>query len=208
MNAEIPSSTDRRPYRQSARAEAAEATGQRIVAAFRQALSADWLEDITLEQVAREAGVSVQTVIRRYGGKTGLLDAVTNEIEAEVRTVRGAPVGDLKAAVASLCADYESTGDMVLRLLAQEPRYPALKARLDYGREGHRGWVAEIAEPWLARLSGPGRHAALDALTAAMDVYVWGLARRDWGRSAEETRELILRLATAALASFFPQDAR
>ncbi|MDB5448743.1 MAG: TetR/AcrR family transcriptional regulator [Phenylobacterium sp.] len=205
MNSTAPPSI-RRAYRQAARAEAAETTGRRIVEAFHQALRAQWLEDITLDQVAREAEVSVQTVIRRFGGKQGLLEAVGAEVEREVRSVRGAPRGDLRQAVENLCADYEATGDMILRLLAQEPRYPALTPLLDYGRAQHRGWVAEVAEPWLERLRPERREAALDALVTAMDVYVWKLARRDWGRSLEDTRDLVLRLATGALATFFPTD--
>jgi AcrR family transcriptional regulator len=208
MNSVSPPSPRRRAYRQGARAAAAEATGKRIVAAFRRALQTEWVEDITLESVAAEAGVSAQTVIRRFGGKQGLLDAVVAEFAMEVLAVRGAPRGDLAAAVANLCADYEATGDMILRLLAQEARYPALKSRLDVGRAGHRAWVQEIAEPWLERLSPHGRAAALDALVAAMDVYVWKLARQDWGRSPEATRELILRLASGALATFFPHETR
>jgi AcrR family transcriptional regulator len=197
------STSTSRSYRQGARAEAAELTGQRIVAAFREALQREWLEDITLEQVGRDAGVTQQTVIRRFGGKQGLLEAVAAEVKLEVLRIRGAPKGDLAAAVANLCADYETTGEMVLRLLAQEPRYPALTPFLDHGRSGHRKWVATVAEPWLERLSPDGRTAALDALVAAMDVYVWKLARLDWGRGPDEARDLILRLATGALGTFF-----
>jgi AcrR family transcriptional regulator len=205
MNSVAPS---RRTYRQGARAAAVETTGRSIVAAFRAALMRNWLEDITLDDVAKAAGVSTQTVIRRFGGKDGLLEAVVAEMDQEILGVRGAPRGDLSAAVANLCADYEVTGDMILRLLAQEPRYPALAPVLDIGRRGHRAWVQSVAEPWLERLSAPGRTAALDALVAAMDVYVWKLARHDWGRSPEETRDLILRLATGALATFFPHETR
>jgi AcrR family transcriptional regulator len=206
MNSVSTSSSPRRNYRQSARAEAAEATAARIVEAFRRALQAHWLEDVTLEQVAREAGVSVQTVIRRFGGKQGLLEAVAGLMEGEVRAVRGAPRGDLAAAVANLCADYEASGEIILRLLAQEPRHPPLKPLLDFGRREHRAWVEGVAEPWLERLSPPARTAALDALTAAMDVYVWKLARQDWGRSPEAARDLILRLSTGALKTFFPEQ--
>jgi AcrR family transcriptional regulator len=206
MNSTATEKGRRRTYRQAARAEAAEITGRRIVAAFARALETDWVEDITLDQVAREAKVSVQTVIRRFGGKQGLVEAVVKDVDRQVRGVRGVPRGDLRTAVANLCADYEATGEMVLRLLAQEERYPAFKPFIDYGRREHRGWVEDVAQPWLERLSAQGRVAALDALTAAMDVYVWKLARQDWGRSPDETRDLILRLATGALATFFPNE--
>jgi AcrR family transcriptional regulator len=186
---------EKRPYRQGARAEAAEATGRRIAAVFVEAMRDRWLEDITLDQVAEAAGVTVQTVIRRFGGKEGLLRAARDHIGGEVLAVREAPVGDLERAVANVCADYESTGDMIGRLLAQEKRFPDLKPFLDFGRNGHRAWVSEVAAPWLEGLDRKAREAALDSLVAALDVYVWQLLRRDLGRSAEATRKTMLRLA-------------
>src|SRR6516164_9274175 len=89
----------KRAYRQGARAEAAEATGRRIVDAFLGALETRWLEDITLDQVAQEAGVTVQTVIRRFGGKDGLLMATAQELGRQVNSRRQVPVGDLETAV-------------------------------------------------------------------------------------------------------------
>ncbi len=186
---------EKRPYRQGARAEAAEATRRRIVAAFTEAVRERWLEDITLDQVAEAAGVTVQTVIRRFGGKEGLLAGMRDQFGGEVLETRKAPVGDLERAVANVCADYESSGDMIVRLLAQERRFPTLKPFLDFGRAGHRRWVADVAAPWIDGLDAPAREAAIDALIAAMDVYVWTLLRRDLGRSAEATRKTMLRLA-------------
>ncbi|CAN7456754.1 TetR/AcrR family transcriptional regulator [Phenylobacterium sp. LjRoot225] len=198
MNSASPSSI-RREYRQGARAEAAEITGQRIVGAFLTALRQQWLEDITLEQVARDAGVSVQTVIRRFGGKPGLLEAVAELVELDVRSARGLPRGDIETTVANLCTDYESTGDMLVRLLAQEARHPALQPLLALGRAHHRQWVAEVTEPWIEGLDAPAREAALDAIVASLDVYVWNLLRRDMGRSADQTRATILGMAQAIL---------
>lgn len=189
----------RRPYRQLARAQAAEATGRRVIAAFVEAMRHQWLEDITLDQVARAAGVSVQTIIRRFGGKDGLILAAREHVERGVLARRAVPVGHLAQVVANLCADYEVSGDMFIRLLAQEERFPALKPFLAYGRAGHRRWVSEVASPWLADLGDARREATLDALVAAMDVYVWKLIRRDLGRSAEETRAVLLSLAKGAL---------
>lgn len=205
-NAASPSS--RRTYRQAARAEAAEVTGQRIVDAFLTALREQWLEDITLEKVARDAGVTAQTVIRRFGGKPGLLEAAAVEVEIDVRKARGLPRGDLTTAVANLCIDYESSGDMLVRLLAQEARHPALRSLLDRGRAGHRQWLADIAEPWFAGLEAPAREAALDALVASLDVYVWTLVRRDMGRTAEQTRATMLRMAQGVLHDLAPPTRR
>ena len=62
-----------RAYQQNARAESTEATGRRIVDAFLHRLMNHWFDEITLDQVAADAGVTVQTVVRRFGGKDGLL---------------------------------------------------------------------------------------------------------------------------------------
>lgn len=199
-----PSLPARRSYRQSARADAAEATGRRILDAFQEALRDHWLEDITLDRVAAAAGVTVQTVIRRFGGKDGLLKAVREHMRPQVLGRRQSPVGDLDRAVANLCADYEASGDMIARLLAQEERFPDLKPLLDFGRERHREWVAMIAEPWIGPLTPARRRAVLDALVAAMDVYVWKLIRRDMGRSAADTRAVMSELAAGVIAGLHP----
>ena len=58
-----------REYRMSARAELAELTGERIVDAMLGRLRGTPYERIRLDDVAADAGVTVQTVIRRFGGK-------------------------------------------------------------------------------------------------------------------------------------------
>lgn len=188
----------RRPYRQSARAEAAEATGRRILDAFQDAMRDNWLDDITLDQVARAAGVTVQTLIRRFGGKDGLLRAVREHMELDVMRRRETPVGDLERAVANICVDYEASGDMIVRILAQEGRFPDLTPLLEFGRERHRHWVSQVAAPWLEALPRARQQRAIDTLVTALDVYVWKLVRRDMGRSPEETRRVMLRLAAGA----------
>jgi AcrR family transcriptional regulator len=195
----LPPAADKRPYRQGARAEAAEATGRRIIDALIAAWGKGWMEDVTLDQIATEAGVTVQTVIRRFGGKEGLVQAAAQEFGRQVMVRRELTVGDLDRAIANLMQDYEVSGDMVIRWLAQEERFPALKPMLDYGRSEHRRWLGEIAAPWLDPLDKDERRRRLDALVVAADVYTWKLLRRDMGRPRAETRSQILRLARAAL---------
>ncbi|HWO84541.1 MAG TPA: hypothetical protein VNM38_12250, partial [Solirubrobacterales bacterium] len=54
----------KRPYRMKARAEAAEATRRKILEAVEVAFEELFYDEITLTEVARRAGVSVQTVLR------------------------------------------------------------------------------------------------------------------------------------------------
>jgi AcrR family transcriptional regulator len=187
-----------RPYRQVARAEAAEATAQRIVEAFAERMRDGWFDEITLEEVARRAGVTVRTVIRRFGGKEGLLQAFADRFIPQANRRRDSVPGDAAAAVARVLDLYEDWGDGFVRLLAQQARHPALKPLLDRGRREHRATTAAAYAPWLDRLPQPRRRRTLDALVAATDLYVWQLLRRDLGRSRREA-EIVMGLLVAAV---------
>jgi AcrR family transcriptional regulator len=189
-----------RPYRQTARALAVSAAEKRMLEAFLECARERWFEEVTLEEVARRAGVSVRTVIRRYGGKEGLVVAAANSHHGpNARRMRAAPPGDVEAIVAALVRYYECYGDEALRMLAQAPRYPTLAPLIEFGRRDHRLLVAEAFAPQLARMSQRRYEEILDALVVACDVYVWQVARRDMERSIEATRALIARMVRGIL---------
>jgi AcrR family transcriptional regulator len=178
----------RRPYRMVARAESAAATGERILDA---AVEVFWelpREQITLDEVARRAGVTVQTVIRRFGGGEGLFAAAAEREAERVRRQRAqAPVGDATGAVRVLVDHYEAMGDRVLRLLAEEEHAPGLREVADRGRILHREWCAEVFAPALEGRVGVERDRRLAQLVAICDVYTWKLLRRDAGLSRRQT---------------------
>lgn len=179
---------DSRPYRMVARARAAAATGERILDA---AVEVFWevpAEQTSLEEVARRAGVSMQTVIRRFGGREGVFAAAVERESERVRRQRDtAPVGDPERAVEVLVDHYEELGDRVLKLLAEEDGVPALREVADRGRAVHRRWCARTFEPALAGLRSAERARRLAQLVAICDVYTWKLLRRDSGLSRRQT---------------------
>jgi AcrR family transcriptional regulator len=191
-----------RRYTLRARAQAAEATARRIVEAFLARLTKQWFDEITLDRVAEDAGVTVQTVVRRFGGKEGLLAEAVQIMGDQVSARRATPPGDIGRLVSHLFEDYEQSGDAVIRLLALEPRHAALKKFLAVGRRWHRDWVAGHFEAEFARLDRAARTPALDALVIATDVYTWKLLRRDMGRSLSAARTTMKQLICAALAAF------
>jgi len=195
MNMAVP----KRAYRQSARALAAEATGERILDAFAEQLRERWFEEIRLEEIARDAGVTVQTVIRRFGSKEGLLDAMHERLGTEIRQRRQVQPGDAAGAIASIVEDYETIGDLVMRTLAQEDRYASLRTMTDIGRNMHREWMAGAFVPWLDMMPPEERHRATDALVVAGDIYVWKLIRRDMRRPVKEYKTLMEKMCAAAL---------
>jgi AcrR family transcriptional regulator len=192
--------TKRRGYSQGARALAAEDTGRRIADAFLARLMRQWFDEITLDAVAKDADVTVQTVVRRFGGKEGLLAGAVRTLGAQINERRAAAPGDVGRLVANLIADYEETGDAVLRLLALEPRHPCLGEFLDFGRNEHRRWVSAAFAESFGALDAPARERAIDALVVVTDVYAWKLLRRDMGRSAAATTAAMRTLVRAALA--------
>jgi AcrR family transcriptional regulator len=186
-------STVRRPYRMQARATATAATAARILDAAETLFWAEPVAEISLDRVAELAGVTVQTVIRRFQSKDGLFEAaVERQIGRVVEQRDTAPAGDLEAAVRILTDHYEELGDRVLRLLGEEDRVPGLRRLTDRGRDYHRGWCERVFDTALADLRGAARGRRLAQLIAVTDVYMWKLLRRDRALSRRQT-ELAMR---------------
>jgi AcrR family transcriptional regulator len=187
---------DRRPYRMSARAAAAAETGERILDA---AVEVFWEGPgaVSLDEVARRAGVTVQTVIRRFGGRDGLFSAASARESDRIEAQRDeAPVGDLTGAVRVLLDHYEEVGDRVLRMLAEEDRVPGIRQLAESGRAYHRAWCARVFGPALAGLSPSDKKRRLAQLVAVCDVLTWKLLRRDAGLSRQQTERALVELLT------------
>lgn len=182
-----------------ARADATEATGERILAAARQLFGELLYDQVSLRAVADRASVTVQTVIRRFGSKESLFAAVAQWRSGEIRDQRdAAPAGDVPAATRVLVDSYERWGDEQLHLLAQERRTEALGAAVASGRRYHRAWVERVFAPSLRGLPAQQRKRRAAELVAVTDLYTWRIFRRDLGLSREETetavRDLVERL--------------
>jgi len=196
----VQAAAPRRRYRMTARAEAAAATGERILDAATEVFWQGLTPDISLDEVARRAGVSVQTVIRRFGGKDGLMAAAADREVDRIRRQRNAPdPGDVAGAVKVLVDHYEETGDRVLRMLAEEQRLPWLAPLVERGRELHRDWCEHMFGFALDGLAGVQRRRRLAQLIAVGDVYTWKLLRRDSGLSRKQTELALTELLNAIL---------
>jgi AcrR family transcriptional regulator len=155
---------------------------------------------VSLEQVAAKSGVTVQTVIRRFGGKEGLFAAAAARESAAIRDQRDqARAGDLTGAVGVLLEHYEAFGDRVLKLLVEQERMPALRPIVDGGRKAHVQWCERVFAASLAARVGVERQRCLAQLVAVCDVYVWKLLRRDAGLSRRQTELAIVELLAPLL---------
>jgi AcrR family transcriptional regulator len=192
-----------RAYRQSARAEAVQDTEQHIVDALSALLAERWFDEITLDDIAAAAGTTRQTVIRRFGSKTGVLSAMAAQMDASIQTQRwSAPAQSVTDIVKLLIDDYERTGDVIVRTLGQEVRTPEFAAVLERGRKGHRKWIEDMFEAWLDKLDGQSRKDRLAQLLVQTDVWIWHLLRRAQGHSAARTH----RLMTQAIERLLRED--
>jgi AcrR family transcriptional regulator len=189
-----------RAYVQRARAESAAATADRIVGAVIEAFSETGTLP-TLETVAERAGVTVQTVLRRFGSKQGLYEVAASRARARIAAERdAAPVGDVEGAIENLLDHYERWGDVALRMLAAEAQVPASEpGSASEGRAFHRRWVERVFSPWLDELTGAAREQRVDQLVAVTDVYVWKLLARDLERSRRRIKATLVDLVTRTL---------
>src|SRR6478736_8237926 len=100
-----------RPYRMTARAKDAELTAERIVDAMLARLASTPYEHIRIEDIAADAGVTGQTVIRRFGSKPALMNATVERELGRIVAAREAARGSSPdETVRALVEHYERYG--------------------------------------------------------------------------------------------------
>jgi AcrR family transcriptional regulator len=198
--------SSRRSYTMRARAEAVEATRDRIARAAMARFLAQLYDDVTIAAVAADAGVSAQTVLNHFESKEGLFSAAAAIFSADLAGAREqAPPHDAAGAVASLVAQFEASGDGNVRLAVLDERIPAVRAALEKGRASHQELLARVFGD---RLPGGAaeRRRALAALHAATDVYTWKLLRRDLGLGRAATQQVMTQMVEAIASTWNTDD--
>jgi AcrR family transcriptional regulator len=185
-----------RPYRLGLRAVSANANRESILAAARRLFGEMRYDQVSLDDIAAEAGVTERTVVRRFGSKELLFGVVGAERAASIRRARDeVPAGDVAEAVKLLVATYEDWGDEVLHLLSQERGLAGVTNTVEAGRRYHAAWVERAFAPLLRELPPAVRRRRIGQLVGVTDIYYWKVLRRDVGLSRAEVeaslRELI-----------------
>ena len=178
-----------RPYMMVARADSVAQTREQILKAAFELGIERLTPNVSLGEVANRAGVTVRTILRHFGSREGLHDAVFEYAKRLITEERATPVGDIHAAVAAVVQQYDVLGDYVLSRI-EEARLDERVAVWDAeGRRRHREWVRRVFAPQLDRADDAT--ALEDLLVIACDVYTWKLLRRDAGHSRKLTEERI-----------------
>lgn len=187
-----------RSYDSRKRTSAAAETGRRILRATEDLFMEGPLGDVTLKAAADRAGVTVQTLIRRFGDREGLINATAEAAAERVMSQRNAaPAGNVPAAIDNLLDHYESTGAMALKLLAEERASPILAGITERGRRLHREWCARVFALFLASAflpDGTDPNRRLAQFVALCDVYTWKLLRLDAGLSRDQVAVSLLEM--------------
>jgi AcrR family transcriptional regulator len=180
------------------RAASTEETRKRILDVARELWLERWYDEMTLRELADRAGVALQTVVNHFGSKDGIAAAMLEQgLPEEWMTRATARPDEIGEAIELLVADYEITGDALIRSLALEGRIFALHPVLELGRRAHRAWVEHTFPAALSGLSGEARARRLDLLVCAADLYTWKLLRRDRGLSQVQTEAAMRDLVEA-----------
>ncbi|MCP2032665.1 AcrR family transcriptional regulator [Okibacterium sp. HSC-33S16] len=187
----------------STRADAAHVTGERIVDAMLVRLRDTPYERIRLDDVAADAGVTVQTVLRRFDNKPGLMNTT---VERELGRIIAAREAAARAGAAdtiqALVAHYENYGALILKTYSEAPLVPGLPEIAARGREYHVDWCRRAFADHLApEVDDDTRRRRLAQIVAMCDATTWRVLRFDGSLSPNQVEVALIELLTPLLRS-------
>ena len=179
---------ERRAYKMTARAAAAEETRERVLDAAVECFGARAYDAVSLNDVAEAASVSLQTVIRVRRSKEDLFLAAAERMTSQiVAQLPPASSTDPKCALGFLMDVYETWGDQAMRLLVEEDRTPAIRAFADHNRKVQRLWLEKLFCERLAHLTPAARKRRIASLLTVAGARSWHVLRRVHGLSKTQT---------------------
>ena len=186
-----------RTYDMSTRSRKAAQTTENIIAATERLLTEKPLEEVSLNAIAGESDVTVQTVLRHMESREGCIVAVAERVSSRVQKQRGSfETGNITDAIEKLVVHYEQEGKLVLNLLAQQHRGESFASNFtSEGRSYHRQWVEHCFGPHTTKTYSE----LIDTLVVATDIYTWKLLRLDLGRPLDTTKTIITNMVKKIL---------
>jgi TetR/AcrR family transcriptional regulator, regulator of cefoperazone and chloramphenicol sensitivity len=189
----------KRRYRSPKREHQARQTREQIVGAARLLFARDGFAGTTVEAIAREAGVSAQTVYASVGSKRAIVGALIDRMEVEggseelrrELTVAEDPREQLRAIVRFNRRLFER-GQDILRIVMATRVDSEMESLWQEGevrrREGQARWVRAWSEAGVLR-ADLGEGEAADVLWALTGPEVYGLFVVDRGWQGDRFEE-------------------
>lgn len=175
-------------YDNSKRLIDAENTKIEIIKAFGTLWSNYSIKDITLEKVAKEAGVTTKTILRKFESKEGLTNESLSYLAAEIESERTTTkVGDIDDILKALLSNYEKMGEAAIRTINLESELEIARQIGAKGRALHRDWCIRMFASYLPNEKSIDYEIQLTSFIAATEIYLWKLMRKDLKLSKEKT---------------------
>ena len=201
----------KRPYRSPRRREQAEETRRRILTAARERLVTRGYGGTTIETIAANAGVAVQTVYATFGSKRSILLALLDDMageadiarmQAAVAAASGDPRRQLRERIAFTTRFYAAGADLIGIARTVSGAEPDLRAFWKEGEGRRRKAASRLVAEWAkagALAHGQTQESAADIFWAlgGPDVFRLFVVERRWSRKRFEawlgaTLELLL----------------
>lgn len=190
-----------RPYRMTARAVTTARTATAILEATWELFEDRPFAEITLADIARRSGVTTQTVLRRFGDKDAVFAAMFAKLGTDVVERRGrVHPNAIEDIVTNFVDNYELSGRLMLKMLAEEATTPAVRDFLAVGRTYHRNWCRTVFSDALAGLPRTRRDRRLAQLVAICDLHTWEVLRIGSGLSRRATKLALCEMLTPLIA--------
>jgi AcrR family transcriptional regulator len=201
----------KRRYEQRLRAEAAEQTRRRVLDAFRERLTEGPAKPVSVDEVARRAGVARSTVYLVFGSRAGLFDALVRDLTQSAAgfqrlldALRDPDArAQLRGALKGSCEMFAEHRE-VIRVLWSMARTDAdaagdaVAAAEQRRAEGMQGMAQRLHEQGALRPDvSPERAADVIWLLASFDAYDQLATGR--GLDVEEVADILATLAERSL---------
>jgi AcrR family transcriptional regulator len=171
-----------------ARAAAVDERRERVLQAAHAMLVESSWDDVTLEGIARRAGVALKTAVRQFRSKEELLGAAIRWHAPREAAMRSVIPGDVEGAARVLAERYDEMSPVIERYRPLEDRISAVAEIFAFARDGHLQWLEQTFAPWLPARRSVVRRQRLAALFGATELYVWHVWRHrlGWSRRVAE----------------------
>jgi AcrR family transcriptional regulator len=175
-------------YDNSKRQVDAEKTKIKILNAFGDLWSEYSIRDITLEMVAKEAGLTTKTILRKFGSKEGLTNESLSYLAAKIESERTSTnAGQVDEILKALLSNYEKMGEAAIRTINLESELEIARQIGAKGRKLHRDWCMRMFASFLPDKQSDDYEIQLVSFIAATEIYLWKLMRKDLELSKEQT---------------------
>lgn len=178
-------------------------TRQRLTSAVRAMMRDFWLEDLSIQQIATQAAVSVPSIYRHFGSREALISAALEESMLVSQSFPEAPQQlSLSSILDPLANYYEQNGVLLLKIKYQQERHAGMSAQWRAIQKQHQQWIWDHFHMYLYALSSQRQASLEHELVSLTAVDFWAGFRWEQNLSQVELSESWQRILRALLQSY------